>query len=98
MAFPLVPVAITATTIATVSIAANIYQAVQNKKLRKQIQRLQRMNDDLRDEIEEARKELHALKIWCFQHRIKLHRYISNNKKEIKENIREICELERQVA
>jgi predicted RNase H-like nuclease (RuvC/YqgF family) len=98
MAFPLVPVAIGSTVAAGVSIAVNIYQAVQNRKLRKQIQRLQRINDDLRDEIEEARKELKALKIWCFKQRINLHRYISDNKKEIKENNREIVELEQQVA
>jgi predicted RNase H-like nuclease (RuvC/YqgF family) len=99
MAFPVVPaVAVAAPVIAAVSIGINIYQAVQNNKLRKQIRQLERINDNLRAEIEERRKELKALKIWCFRQRINLHRDISNNKREIQANNREIWELEREIA
>jgi len=99
MAFPVVPVvAIGTPVIAAISIGINIYQAVQNRKLRKQIRQLERMNDNLRAKIEEARKEMKALKIWCFRQRINLHRYISNNKKEIQANNQEIWELEREIA
>jgi len=98
MAFPVVPVAAVAAPIALVSIGINIYQAVQNNKLRKRIRQLERMNDDLRAEIEERRKELKALKIWCFRQRINLHRDISNNRREIKGNNLAIYELEREIA
>jgi len=98
MAFPVVPAAVVAAPIALVSIGINIYQAVQNRKLRNQIRQLERMNDDLRAEIEERRKELKALKLWCFRQRINLHRDISNNRREIEANNREIWELEREIA
>jgi len=99
MAFPVVPaVAAAAPVIAAVSIGINIYQAVQNRKLRNQIRQLKRENNILRAEIEERRKELKALKLWYFRQRINLYRCISNNKKEIEANNREIWELEREIA
>jgi len=99
MAFPVVPaVAVAAPVIAAVSIGINIYQAVQNRKLRNQIRQLKRENNILRAEIEERRKELKALKILYFRQRIKLHRDISNNKREIQANNRAIWELEREIA
>jgi len=99
MAFPVAPaVAVAVPVIAAVSIGINIYQAVQNRKLRNQIRQLKRENNILRAEIEERRKELKALKLLYFRQRFNLHRNISNTKKEIQANNRAIYELEREIA
>ena len=87
------------TTAATgaVLLAGNIVQAFQNRELRKQIKMLKAIIDNLENDIAELRKELKALKIWCFKQRKMCRNEISKLEKEKTERELKLNGLEQQL-
>ncbi len=67
---------------AVASLGANVYQAKENRELRKQIEELTLIIQKLQNDINELEKQLKALKIWSFRKKMQLKREI---KKLIKE-------------
>jgi predicted RNase H-like nuclease (RuvC/YqgF family) len=97
MALPLIPIAIGLGITTAASLTSNIIQGIQNGRLRKQIEMLLAIIENIKSDIEETRKELKALKIWSFKQKYKLHKKISKLKKRIKEKTLEIYYLKQQI-
>ena len=97
MAIPLIPIAIGLGITSAASLVGNIIQGIQNRELRKQIEMLLAIINNLKNDIEETKKELKALKIWSFRQKYRYHKKISELQKEIKKKTLEIYYLKQQI-
>lgn len=66
----------------TISVAGNIYQGIQNKKLKKRINELYEIMVVLKEEIEEKEKEIKALKLFAFRTRAQYKRQLKELKSD----------------
>jgi len=80
-----------------VSVGINIWQAIQNRKLRKQIEMLDVIIRNLNSDIDQLKTELKSLKFWCFGQKHKLNKQISEKKMEMEEKLQERSVLEGQL-
>ncbi len=81
-----------------VSVGVNIYQGVQNRKLRRQIEMLEATIRNLKSDIEELKKEVEAVKFWAFTEKFKLKKEMKQLKFELKQNKRRLEVLNAQAA
>jgi len=95
MAFPLAPVIIGGGLV--VSVTTNIIQGVQKNKLRKQIEKLLEIIDNLNSDINEFKKERKATKIWHFKEKLILTRKIKTLKRKLAGKYKEIEVLRRKL-
>ena len=85
-------------TTSAVSIGTNIFQGIQNNKMRKQIEQLKAIIFNQQSDLEELKTQMEALKIWAFKQKIKYIREIKEIKKEISINQKQLNYLETNVA
>ena len=80
------------------SIGANIFQGIQNKNLRKQIEQLKAIIANQQNDIDELKKQMKALKLWAFKQKYELSKEIKFLKSDLKTNQQKLLNLETQVA
>lgn len=73
-----------------VSISVHIWQAIKNRSLRKQIEKLVAIIDNLQNDIDELKKEVSALKFWAFREKYKLKKEIRIHNTKIEKLSKEI--------
>lgn len=66
------------------SVVGNVYQGVENRKLREQIEGLQKLINGLEQEIEKLKQEQKALKIWCFKEKWAIRNEIKKREQFVK--------------
>lgn len=66
------------------SVGANVYQGVQNRKLREQIEALKQILDLQKLEIEKLKKEKEELKFWYFKEKLALRKEIKKREQFVK--------------
>lgn len=76
-----------------VSVTGNVIQGIQNRKLRKQIEQLTKINQELQVRNDELLKQYKALKLFSFKQKFELIKEMSANKAEVKKNEQQINEL-----
>ncbi len=81
-----------------VSIGFNIYQGIQNTKLRKQIEQLKAIIRNQQDEIKELQKQMDALKLWAFKQKLECSKKIKYLEQNLVDNRQRLSRLENQVA
>ncbi len=80
------------------SIGVNIFQGIQNKNLRKQIEQLKAIIVTQQNDIEELKKQMKALKFWAFKQRYEYSKEIKSLKQNLISNKQRLVCLENQVA
>ncbi len=80
------------------SIGVNIFQGIQNKNLRKQIEQLKAIIVTQQNDIEELKKQMKALKLWAFKQRYEYSKEIKSLKQNLISNKQRLVCLENQVA
>lgn len=80
------------------SIGANIFQGIQNKNLRKQIEQLKAIISNQQNDIEELKKQMKALKLWAFKQRYEYSKELKSLKQSLNNNKQRLLCLENQVA
>ncbi len=80
------------------SIGANIFQGIQNKNLRKQIEQLKAIIANQQENIDELKKQMKALKLWAFKQRYEYSKEIKSLKQDIASNKQRLLNLKNQVA
>lgn len=80
------------------SIGANIFQGIQNKNLRRQIEQLKAIIYNQQNDIEELKKQMKALKLWAFKKRYEYSKEIKSLKQNLASNKQRLICLEKQVA
>ena len=80
------------------SIGANIFQGIQNKNLRKQIEQLKAIIANQQNDIEALKKQMKALKLWAFKQRYEYSKEIKSLKQNLKDSKQRLLCLEKQVA
>lgn len=84
--------------IAAVSVGANIYQGIQNRRLRRQIEMLMAIISNLQSDIEELKKQVIAAKKWAFREKSRLKKEIKALKKELINNSQKLRVLQSEEA
>lgn len=80
------------------SIGVNIFQGIQNKNLRKQIEQLKAIIVTQQNDIEELKKQMKVLKLWAFKQRYEYSKEIKSLKQNLISNKQRLVCLENQVA
>lgn len=80
------------------SIGANIFQGIQNKNLRKQIEQLKAIIANQQENIDELKKQMKALKLWAFKQRYEYSKEIKSLEQDIASNKQRLLNLKNQVA
>lgn len=81
-----------------VSIGGNIFQGIQNKNLRRQIEQLKAIIENQQNEIDELKKQMKALKLWAFKKRYECKKEIKSKKLELASNEQKLLDLEKKIA
>ncbi|MCQ2580358.1 MAG: hypothetical protein MJ159_06645 [Treponemataceae bacterium] len=81
-----------------VSIGTNIFQGIQNNKLRKQIEQLKAIIANQQNDIEELKKQMKALKAWAFKQKYELSKEIKYLQRNMASNKESLRRLERAAA
>lgn len=76
------------------SIGVNIFQGIQNKNLRKQIEQLKAIIVTQQNDIEELKKQMKALKLWAFKQRYEYSKEIKSLKQNLISNKQRLVCLE----
>ena len=76
------------------SIGDNIFQGIQNKNLRKQIEQLKAIIVTQQNDIEELKKQMKALKLWAFKQRYEYSKEIKSLKQNLISNKQRLVCLE----
>ena len=66
------------------SVGANVYQGVENRKLREYLEGLQKLINDLEQEIEKLKQEQKELKFWCFKEKWAIRNEIKKREQFVK--------------
>lgn len=80
------------------SITINIFQGIQNSKLRKQIEMLVQIIQKQQNDINELKKQMKALKLWAFRQRYACRKEIKSVKKDMNSNIIKLYEIKKSLA
>lgn len=73
-----------------VSVTGNVIQGIQNRRLRKRIEQLTKINQQLQERNNELAKQYEALKLFAFKEKFEIVKEMGGNKLQVIKNEKEI--------